>query len=140
MATKFNTVYDRKIKVDDGFVFTEPSLTDPAYEAMCDINQILLGQNLPLRTPVFGEENTWTFEDWHNEKAKIQRKFLQLEPEMQAKFGNPANFLAFCTNPDNFVTEEGKLVFKDISEEKKKREMEMKAKMWEEYQKNKEKE
>ncbi|MEH1740630.1 hypothetical protein V6948_10580 [Fusobacterium varium] len=134
MAMKFNTVYDRKNKVDDGIVFTEPSLTDPAYEAMCDINQILLGQNLPLRTPVFGEENNWTFEDWHNEKAKLQRNFLQLTPELQKKFGTPANFLAFCSNPDNYIREDGKLMFKDISEEKKKRQMEKDAELWRKYQ------
>lgn len=130
MATKFNTIYDRK-KTDEGFTFKQPSLTDPAYESLCDINQILLNQNLPLRTPVFGDENNWEFEDWQNEKAKIQRKFLQLDEETRKKFGSPANFLAYCSNPDNFVREDGKLMFKDISEEKEKR---RNAKMAKEYE------
>lgn len=137
MATKFNTVYERKNKVDDGFTFKEPSLTDPAYEPLCDINQILLGQNMPLRTPVFGEENDWTFEDWQNEKAMLERRFLGLSDEMKAKFKTPANFLAFCTNPDNFIREDGKLMFKDISEEKRKRENEKIAEMWRKMQETK---
>lgn len=134
MVTKFNTVYDKKVKVDDGFTFKEPSLTDPAYEPLCDIHQILLGQNLPLRTPIFGEEKDWTFEDWQNEKAMLERSFLHLSDEMKEKFKSPANFLAFCTNPDNFIREDGKLMFKDISEEKRKRENERMAKEWKKLQ------
>lgn len=132
MATKFNTVYDRKV-IDKGFTFEQPSLTDPAYESMCDINQILLDQNLPLRAPVFGNESEWDFEEWQNEKAKLQRKFLSLDDETRKKFGSPANFLAYCTNPDNFTREDGKLMFKDISEEKQKRKNEKMAKEYEIY-------
>ncbi|MFV0578029.1 MAG: hypothetical protein ACK5NU_05090 [Fusobacterium ulcerans] len=138
MATKFNTIYDRK-KTDDGFTFKEPSLTDSAYASMCDINQILLGQNLPLRTPVFGKENDWEFEDWQNEKARLKRTFLGLDEETRKKFGTPANFLAYCSNPDNFTREDGKLMFKDISEEKQRRKNEKMAKEYEIYLANKQK-
>lgn len=132
MATKFNTIYDRKI-IDKGFEFKEPSLTDPAYASMCDINQILLGQNLPLRTPVFGNESDWEFEDWQNEKARLQRQFLNLDEKTKEKFGTPANFLAYCSNPENYVREDGKLMFKDISEEKLKRKNAKLAKEYEIY-------
>lgn len=132
MATKFNTIYDRK-KTDEGFTFQEPSLTDPAYATMCDINSILASQNLPLNTPVFGTESDWEFEDWQNEKARLQRRFLGLDEQTRKKFGSAANFLAYCSNPDNYVREDGKLMFRDISEEKLKRKNAKMAKEYEEY-------
>lgn len=130
---KFRTVYD---PLDMGVEFKEESLTDPIYAEMNDIKVLALQQNVAFRTPVYGDEPDMTFEDWQNEKAMLNRRWLHLTPEMKEKFKTPSNFLSFCSNPDNFTREDGVLMFKDISDEKMER---YKQKILKEYQESLEK-
>ena len=66
----------------------------------------------PVKEPVYDmnnyETSSWQPEDWLNQKAMIERKFLHLSPEMKAKFVTPANFFKYCSNPENYIfTENG---------------------------------
>lgn len=109
---KFATYFDRGTypKVS-GTVNDKCSLTDQSFKAMCEIEQLLINYKGTPRTPVYDMENYdtahWTFEDWQNEKAKCERKFLHLTPEERQKFGDVATFFKFCANPDNYQLLDG---------------------------------
>lgn len=96
----------------------EESLTDQSFKYDSDINELVaryshgLAPRTPVREPVYDMENyntaSWTFEDWQNQKALIERKFLHLSPEVQQQFGTPAEFFKYCSNPENYeLTPEG---------------------------------
>lgn len=115
---KFATYFDKESYIKDSGTLNEmESLTDQSFKFDSDINELVLRyQNgLAPRTPVeprYDMENystsSWTFEDWQNEKAKIERKFLHLSPDMRARFGSPQEFFKYCSSPDNYVlTENG---------------------------------
>lgn len=94
---------------EKGTINNDYSLTDQSFKSMCEIEQLLVNYRGTPRTPVYDMEhyNTskWTFEDWQNEKAKIERKFLHLTDEEKARFGSPANFFRYCSNPNNYEIE-----------------------------------
>lgn len=94
---------------EKGTINNDYSLTDQSFKSMCEIEQLLVNYRGTPRTPVYDLENyetsNWTFEDWQNEKAKIERKFLHLTDEEKARFGSPANFFRYCSNPDNYEVE-----------------------------------
>ena len=110
---KFATYFDRESWIkDNGTVNTMESLTDQSFRDMSDVNYLLLNYRGTPRTPVYDMNNyetaDWTFEDWQNEKARIERKYLHLTPEMKAMFKSPQEFFAYCSNPDNYeMTETG---------------------------------
>lgn len=104
---KFATYFDRESWIkDNGTVNEMPSLTDESFKAMCEIDQLLLNYRGTPRTPVYDMNNyetaDWTFEDWQNEKARIERKYLHLTSEMKAMFKSPQEFFTYCSNPDNY--------------------------------------
>lgn len=109
---KFSTYFDRESYIkDSGTENTMESLTDQSFKFDADINELVLRyQNgLAPRTPVQPkydmdnyETSNWTFEDWQNEKAMVERKFLHLSPEMRAYFVTPQRFLEYCSNPENY--------------------------------------
>lgn len=116
---KFVKYFDKTTYIKTvGTENNEESLTDQSFVFDADINN-LVGQYLngmaprtPVREPVYDmnnyETSSWQPEDWHNQKAMIERKFLHLSPEMKAKFVTPANFFKYCSNPDNYImTDEG---------------------------------
>lgn len=94
---------------EKGTINNDYSLTDQSFKSMCEIEQLLVNYRGTPRTPVYDMEhyNTskWTYEDWQNEKAKIERKFLHLTDEEKARFGSPANFFRYCSNPNNYEVE-----------------------------------
>lgn len=96
-----------------GTINDNESLTDQSFKSMCEIEQLLVNSRATPRTPVYDMENyetsNWTFEDWHNEKAKIERKFIHLDDETRTMFGNAQNFFKYCSNPENYIIEDGKL-------------------------------
>ena len=85
---------------------------------MCEIEQLLVNYRGTPRTPVYDVDNyktsSWTFEDWQNEKAKIERKFLHLDDEKKAMFGTPQRFFEYCSNPDNYEFKDNKVVEKPV--------------------------
>ena len=115
----FVNYFDRKsYRKHKGTVNTEESLTDPSFQRDSDINNIIymhmngMAPRTPVKEPVYDmnnyETSAWQSEDWLNQKAMIERKFLHLSPEMKAKFVTPANFFKYCSNPENYIfTENG---------------------------------
>lgn len=107
---KFSTYFDRKSWFKSkGTINKEESLTDQSFKSMCEIEQLLVNYRGTPRTPVYDlnnyETSNWSFEDWQNEKAKIERKFLHLDEKTRQQFGNAQNFFRYCSNPDNWNTE-----------------------------------
>lgn len=94
---------------EKGTINNDYSLTDQSFKSMCEIEQLLVNYRGTPRTPVYDMEHydtsKWTFEDWQNEKAKIERKFLHLTDEEKERFGSPANFFRYCSNPNNYEVE-----------------------------------
>ena len=94
------------------------SLTDQSFKSMCEIEQLLVNYRGTPRTPVYDIDNyetsKWTFEDWQNEKAKIERKFLHLDDETKKMFGTPQRFFEYCSNPDNYEFKDNKVVEKPV--------------------------
>jgi len=94
------------------------SLTDQSFKSMCEIEQLLVNYRGTPRTPVYDENNyeisNWTFEDWQNEKAKIERKFLHLDDEKKQLFGTPQRFFEYCSNPDNYEFKDNSVVEKPV--------------------------
>lgn len=94
---------------EKGTINNDYSLTDQSFKSMCEIEQLLVNYRGTPRTPVYDMEHydtsKWTFEDWQNEKAKIERKFLHLTDEEKARFGSPSNFFRYCSNPNNYEVE-----------------------------------
>lgn len=113
---KFATYFDKESfpKVN-GTVNNMVSLTDQSFKSMCEIEQLLVNYKGTPRTPVYDMDNygtsNWTFEDWQNEKARLERKFLHLDPEMKSRFNTPQEFFKYCSNPENYILDEkGKYV------------------------------
>lgn len=114
--TKFATYWNKESwpKIS-GTVNNMESLTDQSFKSMCEIEQLLVNYRGTPRTPVYDmnnhETSSWTFEDWQNEKAKIERKFLHLDDKTREMFGTPQKFFEYCSNPENYILdEEGKYV------------------------------
>ena len=116
---KFCKYFDKTTwKKCEGTVNDEPSLTDQSFKGMCEIEQLLVNFRGTPRTPVYDLENyetsNWTFEDWQNEKAKIERKFLHLDEKTKQMFGTPQRFFEYCSNPDNYEFKNNKVVEKPV--------------------------
>lgn len=103
---------------EKGTINNDYSLTDQSFKSMCEIEQLLVNYRGTPRTPVYDLENyetsNWTFEDWQNEKAKIERKFLHLDDKKKAMFGTPQRFFEYCSNPDNYEFKDNKVVEKPV--------------------------
>lgn len=118
-VTKFGIYHDRKTWVEDeGTINQGVSLTDESFRDMVEIDSFVYASgSKPVSPTRFDMDNyytdKWTFEDWQNERAKVERKFLHLTPEMQKYFGNAQNFLKYCTNPDNYELQENGVVAKE---------------------------
>lgn len=115
---KFSTYFDKESWIkDNGTENKMESLTDQSFKCDCEITDILVryggAPRTPVREPVYDLENyktsSWTFEDWQNEKAKIERKFLHLDKATREMFGTPQKFFEYCSNPNNYVIEKGEL-------------------------------
>lgn len=122
---KFSTYFDKKSYIKDlGTTNDMESLTDQSFKSNADINELVLmyqnGMAPRTGTPRYDENNyetaDWTFEDWQNEKAMIERRFLHLTPEMRDCFGSPQAFLEYCSNPDNYELLDTGMVEKKVVE------------------------
>lgn len=116
---KFVTYWDKESYIKHiGTVNNDYSLTDQSFKSMCEIEQLLVNYRGTPRTPVYDIDNyetsSWTFEDWQNEKAKIERKFLHLDDEKKAMFGTPQRFFEYCSNPDNYEFKDNSVVEKPV--------------------------
>lgn len=115
MKLKFSTYFNKDSYVKDkGTINDMPSLTDESFKAMCEIDQLLLSANCaPRVAPVDRydmnnyETAHYTFEDWQNQKAKIERKFLHLSKEAREFFKTPQEFFKYCSNPQNYELKQG---------------------------------
>lgn len=105
---KFATYFDREsYNKSEPTRFLKPSLTDQSFKSMCEIEALLLNYRANPRTPVYDLDNyetgRFTFEDWQNQKAIVERKFMHLTEEAKQFFHNdPAEFFKYCTNPANW--------------------------------------
>ncbi len=110
---KFAKYFDKSTYFKDiGTENTEESLTDQSFKYDSDINELIVRYSsgllprTPVKEPVYDENNydtaSWTFEDWQNQKALIERKFLHLSPDVQAQFKTPAEFFKYASNPQNY--------------------------------------
>lgn len=112
---KFATYFDKESwpKIS-GTINDDVSLTDQSFKSMCEIEQLLVNYRGTPRTPVYDMENhvisSWTFEDWQNQKAMIERKFLHLDEKTRKQFGNAQNFFKYCSNPDNYELKDNKFI------------------------------
>lgn len=114
---KFATYYDKESYIKDNGTLNEmESLTDQSFKFDADINELIIRyQNgLAPRTavkPTYNMDNYetahWTFEDWQNQKAMIERRFLHLTEDQRAFFKSPQEFFKYCSNPDNFELVKG---------------------------------
>lgn len=116
---KFVTYWNKEsYKEHVGTMNNEYSLTDQSFKSMCEIEQLLVNYRGTPRTPVYDIDNyktsLWTFEDWQNEKAKIERKFLHLDEEKRQLFGTPQRFFEYCSNPDNYEFKDNSVVEKPV--------------------------
>lgn len=108
----FATYYNRDSWHEDaGTEFKEESLTDQSFRLDADINNLLLRHNVATtRTPVYDMNNYYTAhytsEDWQNQKARVQRKWLDLTEEEKLKFKSPQAFLRYCVDPKNWENAE----------------------------------
>lgn len=99
---KFQTYYN-KPHVDVGTEFDpNSSLTDQDYKKQTDVNYLLEHMAGHSRTPIYGEQDNMTFEDWSNEMALVKRRFMMLDEETRGQFGNAQNFLKWCADPSNY--------------------------------------
>ena len=99
---KIYTYYDKPRK-NEGLTFdSNNSLTDQDFKMMTDVNYLLEHMAGHSRTPIYGIQDNQTFEDWSNEMAMLKRRFMNLSPELQKQFGNPQEFLKWCSNPENY--------------------------------------
>lgn len=92
------------------------SLTDESYKAETDIYTIIAGMapsELGVMTANgnYGIAIPYHFADWQDIKASYNRDWLKLNPELRKQFGTPANFLAYCSNPENYIVDDGKVMF-----------------------------
>lgn len=119
---KFATYYNKDSwHVDNGTEFKMESLTDQSFRDMADVNSLILSMGgtprTPVGNPVYNLENyatsSWTFEDWQNQKALLERRFMHLTPEAKQFFGSPQEFLKYCSNPNNYTLENGVMEIKD---------------------------
>ncbi len=103
---------------EKGTVNNDYSLTDQSFKSMCEIEQLLVNYRGTPRTPVYDIYNydisKWTFEDWQNEKAKIERKFLHLDDKAKQMFGTPQRFFEYCSNPDNYEIKGNEVIEKPV--------------------------
>lgn len=112
-TAKFATYFDKDSWIiNTGTENNMESLTDQSFKSMTEIEQLIVNYRGTPRTPVYDMENydtaDWTFEDWQNQKAMVERKFLHLSPEVQAQFKTPAEFFKYCSDPENYeLTVEG---------------------------------
>lgn len=116
---KFVTYWNKESYIKHvGTENNDYSLTDQSFKSMCEIEQLLVNYRGTPRTPVYDESNyetsNWTFEDWQNEKAKIERKFLHLDDEKKQLFGTPQRFFEYCSNPDNYEFKDNSVVEKPV--------------------------
>lgn len=116
---KFVTYWDKESYIKHvGTENNDYSLTDQSFKSMCEIEQLLVNYRGTPRTPIYDvnnhETSSWTFEDWQNEKAKIERKFLHLDDEKKAMFGTPQRFFEYCSNPDNYEFKDNSVVEKPV--------------------------
>lgn len=113
LRTPYN--YDRNKAGDEsGLHCTEPTLAKQSFKEECDINTIVerfhLTGELPtnVRMPTFGDFTG--ISDYHtamNAIAQANEAFDRMPANVRARFHNdPAEFVAFCDNPDN--TDEAK--------------------------------
>lgn len=118
----FKTYFDKENwKEETGTFNNEPSLTDQSFKFDADINSIIVrmggAPRTPVGNPVYSLDNydtaDWTFEDWQNQKAMLERRFLHLSPEMREYFGNAQNFLKYCSNPDNYELQKDGMIAKE---------------------------
>lgn len=93
---------------DPGIINTEPSLTQEHFADSCDVNKIMADYQYTGIMPqkpgaVYGDfTNADDFRTALQTIVETQNNFLSMPPEIRARFGNdPANFIAFCENPDN---------------------------------------
>lgn len=112
---KFRTYFDKESwSKKEGTINNEYSLTDQSFKSMCEIEQLLVNYRGTPRTPVYDmnnyETSNWTFEDWQNEKARIERKFLHLDDKTKEMFGTPQKFFEYCSNPENYEIKDSKIV------------------------------
>lgn len=108
---------------DKGTENTMESLTDQSFRDMCEIDQLLLANRVTPRTPPLDrydmnnyETADWTFEDWQNQKALVERKFLHLTPAAREYFKTPQEFFKYCSNPDNYELTKKGMVEKEVLE------------------------
>ena len=116
---KFVTYWNKESYIKHvGTINNDYSLTDQSFKSMCEIEQLLINYRGTPRTPVYDVDNyetsSWTFEDWQNEKAKIERKFLHLDDEKKQLFGTPQRFFEYCSNPDNYEFKDNSVVEKPV--------------------------
>lgn len=111
---KFRTYFDKESwSKKEGTINNKYSLTDQSFKSMCEIEQLLVNYRGTPRTPVYDmnnyETSSWTFEDWQNEKARIERKFLHLDDKTKEMFGTPQKFFEYCSNPENYEIKDSKI-------------------------------
>lgn len=113
---QFSTYFDRESWHKDGGTLNDkPSLTDESFEPMANINDLIVQMRgvprTPMGNPTYDMENystsDWTFEDWQNQKAVLERKFLHLTSEAKTFFKTPQEFFKYCSNPENYELVKG---------------------------------
>lgn len=105
MTRIFQTYYNRHHR-DIGTTF-EPnsSLTDQDYRLQTEVDYLLSHMAGHSRTPLYGVQETMTFEDWSNEMAHLKRRYNDLSEDVRKQFSNPQEYLAWATDPNNYISE-----------------------------------
>ena len=118
MIPKFQTYYNMYHK-DNGTEFDpNGSLTDQDFKMTTDVNYLLEHMAGHSRTPIYGIQDTRTFEDWSNEMALVKRRFLRLDEETRKQFGTAQKFLEWCANPQNYEEMLPSVIAGRVSKEK----------------------
>lgn len=105
--TKFRTAYGPKVRSALGPF--EPTPTKQSFKRECDINHIMAKflktgviTHLNKHEGTYGFAPAIDFQTALTLVAAARDQFADLPGELRARFNNdPAEFLAFCENPDN---------------------------------------
>lgn len=133
---QFRTYYNKRDYEDKPKEFDpNSSLTDQDFKMQTNVEYLLEHMAGHSRTPLYGMQETQTFEDWSNEMALLKRRFMHLSPDLQKQFGNAQAFLQWCSDPNNYKEKLPSVVQGRISEERLEKEKQSKIERAELYAK-----
>lgn len=96
-----DTIYSKTFE-DDAIEFNEPSRTQQAYYAECDVYNILARGGVAARPLQFGNQSYDSLEDILKIRREYELKFASLSREDKDKFGTLDTYIKWVSDPSNY--------------------------------------